>query len=1139
MATPIGTYSFLSYLRIGLANKITQPDQDPIKLRATFEVKLSLEGQPVSGGPVIAQPITKPVELYAPGDIVGIEQRAMFKTEPLNWITNFESNYLPYVDFYEEDFPWRYTPASADEPAHRLRPWITLVVLEEGEFTDGQNLKDKLLPYIQVDSAAAKFPPADQLWAWAHVHVNADMASSETEITSTNMGALLPKLDNALKGNADVAYSRLLCPRKLKPNTAYHAFIIPTFETGRRAGLGLAVEADFATQSAWGTRPDQNEFPYYHRWFFRTGIQGDFEYLVRLLKAKAADQRVGRRDMDLQQPGWNLPGLDPDDTLGGILRLGGALRVPEIVIEDMEDYLKYENWAVVGYPQPLQRGIANFLNLADDYQKPGASPQPIPDPDHPLDPDPLITPPMYGRWHAAVERLLTDSGGADLPDNRNWIHELNLDPRFRVPAGFGTRVIQKHQEEYMNVAWQQIGDVLAVNRLIRYVQLTNEALLQWHARQLQPLLDAQPDKLMLLTAPVQKRILVESMPAAEAAVGGPGSTTKRTTIAHQLKSSFVPPVAVSAQMRRILRPRGRAVTRLPFAERRVAPHNLVRRLNAREILPAPVKPLPGGLQTETVLAEAVQPAPRPRWLADLVQKFPWLPRATLLLALLVLLIAFIAAFVSAPVLSWALGVVIAGGLFFAYRAMRRIAEELARPQLFKDGAQTPEMVAQAPKSPDFRLTTVSEPFRPTIGATDSAEGVRFKTAVTEMYAVDVAARAAAYVPPKQALDLGRVTTGIVQTLHPARTLSRLVLDRILLPDRVPPKVVAEFDEIMNYPRLDLPMYKPLVDLSSEYFLPNLDRIEPNSITLLETNQKFIESYMVGINHEMARELLWREYPTDQRGSYFRQFWDVSGYLPETGEDLTTLTERLKDIPELHKWTLQSELGDHDNREVNGAKEAEVVLVIRGELLKRYPTAVIYAHKAKWQMKKNPDGTSTGQIDNAVERDLADVPAGQEDHPPRTIVKTPLYSAKIEPDIYFFGFDLTAEEAKGSDGSHPGDETKPGWFFVIKERPGEPRFGLDIGGPNAVKHTWSDLAWEDAAPGLPEGGFLQITDATPTIGLTLPSDHTQAEFDEEVEQHGEDIQVSWSKSADAADLAYVLYQVPVMVAVHANEMLTIK
>ena len=28
-----------------------------------------------------------------------------------------------------------------------------------------------------------------------------------------------------------------------------------------------------------------------------------------------------------------------------------------------------------------------------------------------------------------------------------------------------------------------------------------------------------------------------------------------------------------------------------------------------------------------------------------------------------------------------------------------------------------------------------------------------------------------------------------------------------------------------------------------------------------------------MNTEMGRELLWREYPTDERGSYFLKFWD--------------------------------------------------------------------------------------------------------------------------------------------------------------------------------------------------------------------------------------------------------------------------
>ena len=337
MAKPIATYSFLPYLRIGLPNKIEQPDQDPsIKLRATFGLELTLDSQAVSGGAAPPpESIPKQVQLYGPGDIIGVEQRAFFKTEPHDWITNFESNYFPYIDFYDEDFPWRYTPSKHDQSLHRLPPWIALVALEEGEFKDGTNIKDKPLPFIQVDNAEEKFPPPAQLWAWVHVHVNRDLGASDAEIVSTNMDAVLPKLDAALKSNADLAYSRLLCPRKLKPSAAYHCFLIPGYEAGRQAGLGLDVNPTFASQYAWGT--GQTEFPYFHRWYFRTGTLGDFEYLVRLLQPKPADERVGRRDMDVQRPGWNLPGIDPDGPLAGILKLGGALRVPKEVIKNIED----------------------------------------------------------------------------------------------------------------------------------------------------------------------------------------------------------------------------------------------------------------------------------------------------------------------------------------------------------------------------------------------------------------------------------------------------------------------------------------------------------------------------------------------------------------------------------------------------------------------------------------------------------------------------------------------------------------------------------------------------------------------------------------------------------------------------------
>ena len=43
---------------------------------------------------------------------------------------------------------------------------------------------------------------------------------------------------------------------------------------------------------------------------------------------------------------------------------------------------------------------------------------------------------------------------------------------------------------------------------------------------------------------------------------------------------------------------------------------------------------------------------------------------------------------------------------------------------------------------------------------------------------------------------------------------------------------------------------------------------------LQTNRRFVEAYMVGLNVEMGRELLWRGFPTDQRGTCFAQFWDT-------------------------------------------------------------------------------------------------------------------------------------------------------------------------------------------------------------------------------------------------------------------------
>ena len=63
-------------------------------------------------------------------------------------------------------------------------------------------------------------------------------------------------------------------------------------------------------------------------------------------------------------------------------------------------------------------------------------------------------------------------------------------------------------------------------------------------------------------------------------------------------------------------------------------------------------------------------------------------------------------------------------------------------------------------------------------------------------------------------------------------------------------------------------------------------MEPNSLMVAEPNAEFIEAYMVGLNHEIGRLLLFAEFPTDQRGTCFRQFWDPRGQVPAAAPGTT-------------------------------------------------------------------------------------------------------------------------------------------------------------------------------------------------------------------------------------------------------------
>lgn len=134
------------------------------------------------------------------------------------------------------------------------------------------------------------------------------------------------------------------------------------------------------------------------------------------------------------------------------------------------------------------------------------------------------------------------------------------------------------------------------------------------------------------------------------------------------------------------------------------------------------------------------------------------------------------------------------------------------------------------------------------------------------------------------------------------------------------------EAVLAAPYFPRAMVEPLREIAQDLLLPGIDKVAPDSVVGLRTNLRFIESYLVGLNHEMGRELLWRGYPTDQRGTYFDRFWGQG--TPNTAP---------ADITSLHTWGTRS-LGAVLGRQSDFNR---FVMLMRSSLLRRYPNAAIY------------------------------------------------------------------------------------------------------------------------------------------------------------------------------------------------------
>jgi hypothetical protein len=1071
MPLEVAKYQFQSWARKGLSAHIKEQDTLgnpgvalPPNERASIPIGVSINATP--------QP-AKGFALIGPGDIIGVNRDMIVRTDPRNWITNVEPNYLAFIEFYDEDFPWRYTPAKPQ--GDHLRPWLFLLVLKEDEFErDDRRLP---LPVVTVKSAAA-LPPSDEIWLFAHVHTEQDIAPGEL----SDLEKYLKSLQAAVMTDPDTIYSRLLSPRHLAPNTVYHAFLVPTFEVGRLAGLGQSTSGVPAQKPAWDATTTGVQLPFYFDWHFNTGERQDFESLVALLKPRILDPRIGIRSMDCSRPGFvKADNEGRERPLAPGEQAGLPAAAPPV--QGLEGALKTDrtkSLPLVFTPNAFQNELQILVNLPETIR---TDLDALPGSDADFLNDPVVTIPFYGQNHARQHK--TDKVLLDVT-RTGWYHDLNRDPRTRVPAGFGTGVVQKDQDKFMQKAWQQVERLYEGNRKIRNFQFIMQVSTFYHA---QFFVKLPPEQLLAATTMVHAKVL-----------GSP------TTIRQQLLESRLKTPVFSAAFRRLARPAGKLAGRLSVAGEAFNYSGLVIALNEGKITPAPPRGVPDGILSVDGLAQQIQPRTFPAWGRWLIKYRDWIIAIVPLLLVLFLVL-------TGTAVAWAVVMVLLIALLAGFYWLRRQSIDIAVAEELVDPAKFEAAIRSVPPQPDFNVVLEGETTAPaaTPGASfgaDSVEARNFRSA-----ALDLQQRVVIRTPDKPpllAFDVRGAQAKVMRAIDPRVAFPFRLSAFVKIAGRTfdrPEEIV----DAMAHPDFEDATYAYLRDINKELLIPNLQLIPPDTISLLETNPKFIEAYMVGLNHEMGRELLWREFPTDMRGSYFRQFWEVKGV---SNPDTPTDAEKLKEIVKIHTWQSTSELGAHKpdpgpNADVQPGQK-QVVLVIRGELLKRYPNTVIYAQKA----------IDDGQGNNVIrETDPTPLQFDQE-------FKFPLFRAEIDPDLRFFGFDLTIEKAKGTIASNGFPNDTRGWFFVIQEVPGEPRFGMDVSyeptldtdndPTNDLKDTWNNLAWNLFGP--TEPAFVKRSPA--------PVFHRPGS--EDLTKH------VWARNS--AEMAYSLFQTPVMVAVHASEML---
>ena len=298
---------------------------------------------------------------------------------------------------------------------------------------------------------------------------------------------------------------------------------------------------------------------------------------------------------------------------------------------------------------------------------------------------------------------------------------------------------------------------------------------------------------------------------------------------------------------------------------------------------------------------------------------------------------------------------------------------------------------------------------------------------------------------------------------------------VVPPDRLGPASIPT--RVGLQPRFTDPMYERVRALSVDYLVPGVGSVPNNIGRLLEINPAYIEAFLVGLNHEMSRELRWREYPAALGQTWFQQFFDSVD--PGGGVDVSPIDAWVASCPR-RGVTAESRTATQGRR-ARGADQG----------------------RPDPQVPRRPRLRRAGHHRRGGR-------AGARSRAPRA---TPRFVGTLGRGINFYGFDtLTEEVARGDGAGH-------GWFFVLEEEPRAMRFGLD----RAAGEGRRARVVGQPGVGAPRRGGRR----RPVVLLDRPVEQRSLE---------EDIGTGLEWGDDAAVMAAITFRRPIQVFMHASAML---